>query len=53
MAEFTVTVTAIAEMVRGRMEAFLIDAIVRQPTLNSVQHLVDYLASFAIHFTTT
>ena len=36
MDEITATVTAITKMVRGRMEEFPLDAIVGQPTLNSV-----------------
>ena len=43
MAEITATVTAITKMVRGRMEAVPLDAIVGQPTLNSVCHLVNQL----------
>ena len=53
MAEITATVTAITKMVRGRMEAVPLDAIVGQPTLNSVRHLVNQLAAFASHFSTT
>ena len=46
------TVTAITKMARGRMEAVPLDAIVRQPTLHSVRHLVEQLATFASHFAT-
>ena len=52
MAAITTTVNAITKMVRGRMEAVLIDKIVGQFTLNSLQHLVNQLATFASHFTT-
>ena len=38
-------------MVRRRMEAGPLDAIVGQPTLNSVRHLADHLSAFASHFT--
>ena len=41
MLAITTTVTAITEMARGSIEAVPIDAIVRQPTLNSVQQLVE------------
>ena len=50
MAEITETVTAITEMVRERMEAVPLDAIVRQRTLNSVRHFVDQIAAFTSHF---
>ena len=53
MAEMMTTVTAITDMVRGRMEAAPLDAILGQPTLHSVQHLFDQLATFARHFATT
>ena len=36
MAVIKMNVTAITEMVRGKMEAVPLDAIVGQPTLNSV-----------------
>ena len=36
MVEITATVTSITKMVRERMEAVPLDAIVGQPTLNSV-----------------
>ena len=35
------------------MEAVPLDAIVGQPTLRYVQHLVEYLVTFASHFATT
>ena len=44
---------AITEMVRQQMKAVPLNAIVNQPTLNSVQHLVEQLTAFASHFTTT
>ena len=53
MAAITATVTAINKMVRGSMEAVLLNAIVGQPTLKSLQHLVHQLAAFASHFATT
>ena len=53
MAATTKTVAAITKMVRGRVEDVLLDAIVGQPTLNSIQHLVEQLATFASHFATT
>ena len=45
--------TSITVIVRGRMKSVLLEAIVGQPTLNSVQHLVKQLATFASHFATT
>ena len=53
MAVITAPVTAITEMVRGRMESVLLDAIVGQTNLNSVRHLVDQIAASASHFATT
>ena len=53
MTATTETVTAITEMVISRMEEIPLDAIVGQPTLNSVQNLVEQLSTFAIHFITT
>ena len=53
MAEITATVTAITKMVKRRMEAVPLNAIVGHPTLNSVRHLVNQLATFASHFATT
>ena len=53
MAATTATVTDINEMVRGRMEVVLINAIVGQPSLNFVRHLVEQLTTFASHFATT
>ena len=35
------------------MESILLDAIVGQPTLNSVRHLSEHLTTFASHFATT
>ena len=49
----TTAVTVITEMVKGRIEAVLLDAIVGQLTLHSVRHLVEQLATIASHFTTT
>ena len=53
MAAITTTVTTITNMVRGQTEAVLLDAIVGKTTLHYVQHLVEKLATFASHFTTT
>ena len=53
MAAITTTVTAITEMVRGRTEDAPIEAIVRQPTLHSVGHLVKQLVTLASHLATT
>ena len=53
MAAITANMTSITEMVRGRMEAVLLDAIVRQPTINSFRHRSEQLANFAGHFATT
>ena len=53
MASITKNVTAITNMVRGRMEAVPLDAIFGQPNLHSVQHLVEQLATFESHFATT
>ena len=53
MASITTTVTAITEMVRGRMTAVPLDAIVGQPTLPAVRKLVEKRSAFALHFHTT
>ena len=53
MVDITTTVNVITEMARGRMEAIPIKKIVGQPSLDSVRHLVDQLATFASHFATT
>ena len=53
MTAITATVTAITKMMKGRMEAVPLGAIVGQPTFNSVQHLAKKLATFASHFATT
>ena len=53
MAAITTTVTAITEMVIWQMEAVLFYAIVGQPNLNSVRHLVEQLETFTSHFATT
>ena len=50
MASITTTVTAITKMICGRMAAVLLDAIVRKPTLPSVQKLVEQLSAFSSHF---
>ena len=53
MAAITATVAAITEMVRRRMEAVPLDAIVGEPTLHSVRHLINQLVKFSSHFATT
>ena len=53
MSEITATVTTITRMVRERMEAVPLNAIVGKPTLNSILHLVKQLTSFTILFETT
>ena len=53
MTEITAAVTAITKMVNGIMEAVPLDAIMGQPNLNSVRHLINQLADFAIHLDTT
>ena len=50
MVEIPTTVTSIIKRVIRRMEAVPLDAIVGQPTLHSVQHLVEQLATFVSHF---
>ena len=53
MAAITETVTAITKMVRARMEAVPIDAIMGHHNLNSIRHLVDQLSSFVSNLATT
>ena len=53
MEAITANVNAITKIVRGHMEAVQLNAIVGQPTLKSVRHYVEQLATFAIHFVTT
>ena len=53
MAAPTTSVAAITNMVRGSMEAVPLDAIVGQPTLHSMQHLIEHLAKYASHLATT
>ena len=53
MAATTTTVTATTNMVIGSMEDVPLDAIFGQPTLHSLQHLVEQHATFASHFATT
>ena len=53
MSAITTTVASITKMVSGRMEAAPLESIVGQPTLHSVRHLVEQLATFASHFATT
>ena len=53
MASITTTVTAITEMVRGRIVSIPIKPIVGQPTLPDVRTLNEQLVSFASHFNTT
>ena len=40
-------------MVRGQMEAALLDAIVWKPNFYPMQHFVEQLVAFASHFATT
>ena len=53
MVEITATVTTITEMVRGRIEAVPINAILGQTTLNSGRHLFNQIADFVSYFSTT
>ena len=53
MASLTTTVTAITDMVRGRIAAVPLDAIVGQPTLPAFRKLVEQLCAFASHFHTS
>ena len=53
MTATTTTVNAITKMVKERMEAVPIDAIFGKPTLHSVQHLIEKLATFTSHCATT
>ena len=50
MSDLTSTMTAITEMVRGRLEAVPFDPLIGQPTRHSVRHLIDQLAGFTSHF---
>ena len=52
MASLTTTVTAITDMVRGRMTAVPLNAIVGQPTLPAVRKLVEQLSTYSSHFHT-
>ena len=52
MAAITETVTAITKMIRGQMEAVLLNKIVGQPNLNSVRQLVEQIVAFVSHFAT-
>ena len=53
MAAIKATLIAITEMVRGRMEAVPLDAIMGQPKIKSVRHLINQLSTFASPFATT
>ena len=53
MASITTTVTAITEMVHGRMVAVPIESIVSQQTLPAVRTLIEKLSAFASQFNTT
>ena len=46
-------ISTMIEMLKGMMEAVPLDAILRHPILNSVQHLIDHPAAFAINLATT
>ena len=53
MAAITTTAAAITEMLRGRIKDIPLDAIVGQPTLQSMGQLIEKLETFASHFATT
>ena len=53
MSAITSTVTDITEMVQGRLEAVPFDALIGEPTRHSVRHLIDQLASFTSHFSSS
>ena len=53
MSTLTSTVTAITEMVRGKLEAVPFDPLIGQPTRHSVCHLIDQLAGFTSHFSSS
>ena len=53
MSSLTTTVTAITDIVRGRITAVPLDPIVGQPTLPAVRKLVEQLATFTSHFSTS
>ena len=46
-------VTAITEMVQGRLEAVPFDPLIGQPTWHSVRHLINQLAGFISHFSSS
>ena len=52
MASITTTVTAITEMVRGRMTAVPLDAIVGQLTLPAVRKPVEQFSAYSSQFHT-
>ena len=52
MAAIMAKMTVIAKMVRGKIEAVLLNIIVEQPTLNSLQNLIKQLTTFTSHFET-
>ena len=49
----TAALTAATKMVRAQIVAVPIDQLIGQPTQQSVCHLIDQLAAFASHFSTT
>ena len=53
MSALTSTVTAITKMVRGRLDAVPFDPLIGQPTRHSVRHLIDQLAGFTSHFSSS
>ena len=53
MASLTTTVTAITDIVRGRITAVPLDPIIGQPTLPAVRKIVEQLATFTSHFSTS
>ena len=53
MSALTSTVTAITEMVRGKLEATPFDPIIGQSTRHSVRYLIDQLAGFTSHLSSS
>ena len=53
MSAITSTVTAITEMVQGQLEAVPFDPLIGQPTRHSVRQLIDELAGFTSHFSSS
>ena len=53
MSALTSTVMAITKMVQGRLKAVPFDPLIGQPTRHSVRHLIDQIAGFTIHFSSS